>query len=325
MKKDYKDWLFSGGMLADPVLGSGSGHSMAQQLAEMINTPNVTVYDKAIDSVYLNTHTGGSQLHHLVDGQHDIFGAFDAAAKALPNDSTWQEVMGTAQHLGKDLFSVSGLPVVSLEPSQYQTMSTWMNEHLHVPKSWLGDLLQINGLELFSGILSVVAVVVGCKQGEVKQLAELAAASGLAGMLTANPIGLCAAAIALVLAWKQCGCSPELGTGLLVGGGTAGAAMAAGSAAAALLGSGFLPAIGGILLSVVVGLYVRRFLVGKLYPGEQTPGEEQKRQTAWEVPEMSPAEVDVWRAMLEYPKEISPEVRRMLQEALNKPGSASAY
>lgn len=325
MKKDYKDWLFSGGMLANPVLGSGSGHSMAQQLAEMINTPNVTVYDKAIDSVYLNTHTGGSQLHHLVDGQHDIFGAFDAAAKALPNDSTWQEVMGTAQHLGKDLFSVSGLPVVSLEPSQYQAMSTWMNEHLHVPKSWLGDLLQINGLELFSGILSVVAVVVGCKQGEVKQLAELAAASGLAGMLTANPIGLCAAAIALVLAWKQCGCSPELGKGLLVGGGTAGAAMAAGSAAVAMLGTGFLPAIGGILLSVVVGLYVRRFLVGKLYSGEQTPGEEQKRQTAWEVPEMSPAEVDVWRAMLEYPKEISPEVRRMLQEALNKPSSASAY
>ena len=224
MKQEHSSPLFTGGLLADPVLGSGSGHSLAQQLAGFINTPNTTVYDNAIDSVYLSTHTGGSQLHHLVDGQHDIFGAFEAAAKALPNDSTWQEVMGTAQHLGKDLFSVSGLPVVSLEPGQYQSAATWLNEYLNVPKTWLGDLLQINGLELFSGVLSVVAVVIGCKQGDVRQLSELAAASGLAGMLTANPIGLCAAAIALVLAWKQRGTSGEMGKGLAVGAGTAGAA-----------------------------------------------------------------------------------------------------
>ena len=122
MKQEHSSPLFTGGLLADPVLGSGSGHSLAQQLAGFINTPNTTVYDKAIDSVYLSTHTGGSQLHHLVDGQHDIFGAFEAAARALPDDSTWQEVMGTAYHLGKDLFAVSGLPVVSLRPEQFQSM-----------------------------------------------------------------------------------------------------------------------------------------------------------------------------------------------------------
>jgi hypothetical protein len=297
------------------VLGSGSGHSLAQQLAGFINTPNTTVYDKAIDSVYLSTHTGGSQLHHLVDGQHDIFGAFDAAAKALPNDSTWQEVMGTAQHLGKDLFSVSGLPVVSLEPSQYQSATLWLNEHLHIPKNWLGDLLQINGLELFSGVLSVAAVVIGCKQGDVKQLSELAAASGLAGMLTANPIGLCAAAIALVLAWKQRGASGELGKGLVVGAGTAGAALLAGSGAAALLGAGLLPALGGSLLSVVIGFYVRKFLVNKLYqPNRQCHHE--PLELEWQVPELTPVQVDVWRAMLTYSYPMSPEGRRMLRDAL---------
>lgn len=265
MKKDYKDWLFSGGMLADPVLGSGSGHSMAQQLAEMINTPNVTVYDKAIDSVYLNTHTGGSQLHHLVDGQHDIFGAFEAASKALPDDSLWQELMGTAQHLGKDLFSVSGLPVVSLEPGQFHAMSTWLNEHLHIPKDWLGDMLQINSLELFGGVLSTAAVVVGCKQRDVKNLAELAAASGLAGALAANPISMCAAAIAFTMAWKQQQeGSAGLKRGLLVGAGTSGAAMATGTAVAAL-GSGALCTVGGVALSLVVGLYTHRFLSRKIY------------------------------------------------------------
>lgn len=308
--------LFNGGLLADPVLGSGSGHSLAQQLAGFINTPNTTVYDKAIDSVYLSTHTGGSQLHHLVDGQHDIFGAFDAAAKALPNDSSWQEVMGTAQHLGKDLFSVSGLPVVSLEPSQYQTATLWLHEHLHIPKSWLGDLLQINGLELFSGVLSVAAVLIGCKQGDVKQLSELAAASGLAGMLTANPIGLCAAAIALVLAWKQRGASGEMGKGLAVGAGTAGAALLAGSGAAALLGAGILPALNGILLSVVIGFYVRKFLTKKLYqPTRQ--GNHEQLVLEWQVPELTPVQVDVWRAMLAYPTTMSPEVRQMLRNALS--------
>ena len=52
--------LFKTGLLADPVLGSASGHALAQRLAELINTPNTTVYDKAIDSVYLSLHTGGS-------------------------------------------------------------------------------------------------------------------------------------------------------------------------------------------------------------------------------------------------------------------------
>ena len=256
------------GLLADPVLGSASGHALAQRLADLINTPNTTAYDKAIDSFYLSLHTGGSKLHHLVDGQHDIFGAFEAVSKALPDDSLWQELMGTAQHLGKDLFSVSGLPVVSLEPGQFHATSTWLNEHLHIPKDWLGDMLQINSLELFGGVLSTAAVVVGCKQKDVKKLAELAAASGLAGTLAANPISMCAAAIALTMAWKQQQeDSAGLKRGLLVGAGTSGAAMATGTAVAAL-GGGALCTMGGVALSLVVGIYTHRFLSRKIYPGK---------------------------------------------------------
>lgn len=239
-------------------------------LAEIINTPNTTVYDKAIDSVYLDTHVGGSQLHHLIDGQHDIFGAFEAASRALPDDTLWQELMGTAQHLGKDLFSVSGLPVVSLEPGSYQTASTWASEHLHLSKGWLGDLLQVNALELFSGVLSVVAVVLGCKKGDMRQLAELSAASGLAGMLSANPIALSAAAIALVMAWKHRSNPADLGKSLAVGAGVSGVAMGVGGLLAVLgVGSGLLPALGGILLSAVLGLYARKFLVRHLYGADE--------------------------------------------------------
>lgn len=207
MKQGIRETVFTGGMLGDAALGSGSGHALAQQLAATINTPNSTVYDKAIDSVYLSTHTGGSQLHHLVDGQHDIFGAFEAAARALPGDSLWQEVMGAAQHLGKDLFSVSG---------------------------------------------------------------------------------------------------------------SAGAALAEGSGLAAL-GSGLLPTLGGLILSVVVGMYVRRFLLKFLGVAADTPvqlREAHESLPEWKMPHMSPVEVEVWREMLNYPYQVDDDVRRMLQKAL---------
>ena len=318
-KRKLTQGLFSGGMLADTALSGVQGHSLAQQLAAVINTPNVTVYDKAIDSVYLNTRVGGSQLHHLLDGQHDIFGAFKAAANALPDDSLWQEVMGTAEHLGKDLFSVSGLPVVSLEPATYTKVSTWLHDNLHISKRWLGDFLQINGLELFAGMLSVAAIVVGYQQADIHQLAELCSASGLAGVLAANPIGLCSAALALVLAWK---CSREnkaqLGRGLMVGLGTAGAVSLAGTGLAALgLGAGLVPAVAGICLSVATGLYVRRFLSSHLYAHSDDSESvlHENNTLQWVVPELDAL---IKRRFDESPYPVSPEVSLLISSRLNE-------
>ena len=80
-------------------------------------------------------------------------------------------------------------------------------------------------------------------------------------------------------------------------------------------GAGLLPALGGILLSVVIGFYVRKFLVNKLYqPNRQCNHEPLALE--WQVPELTPAQVDVWRAMLTYSYPMSPEVRRMLRDAL---------
>lgn len=320
-KEKCKQGLFTGGMLADAALGGEQGHSIAQQLAGWINTPNVTAYDKAIDSVYLSTHVGGSHLHHLLDGQHDIFGAFKAASQALPNDTLWQEVMGTANHLGKDLFSVSGLPVASIDPTTYAQTSNWLHDNLHISKRWLGDLLQVNGMELFAGMLSAAAVVVGYRQGNVHQLAELSAASGLAGMLSANPIGLSAAAVALILAWKaKHADSAEIGRGLLVGAGTAGAVSIAGTTLAALgLSGGLLPALAGICLTVPIGLYVRNFLSRHLYSAEDT--EPQPTPTLclpqWHIPELEHYDRLFREIILEKSYPISPDISAALNHALH--------
>ena len=300
MHSPGRQTLFTGGMLGDAALGGAAGHGVAQQLAEWINTANTTAYDKAIDSVYLSTHVGGSQLHHLLDGQHDIFGAFEASARALPNDTLWQELMGTAGHLGKDLFSVSGLPVVSLDPAGYASASSWLQEHLFIPKHWLGDLLQINGLELFAGVLSSAAVVMGCQQADVRQLAELASAGGLAGVLSANPIGLCAAVVALAMACKvQRAGDPALaGAGLTALG----------------LGGGLLPALGAVALSATLGMYVRRFLI-RAVGGDASPATSHER-SHWRIP--TPQELDrLARSLVEsIPGSISPDISSAINARL---------
>jgi len=92
-KQDNDGWLGTGGVFQAGT-ATKAGAVVEDWLAGAINTPNTTLYDKAIDSVYLAEGTGGSKLHHLVDGQHDLFGAFEAAKDAASDDSFWQEVFG---------------------------------------------------------------------------------------------------------------------------------------------------------------------------------------------------------------------------------------
>lgn len=256
--------LLLGGMWGDAILSSPAGHGIAQTLANWINTPNTTAYDKAIDSIYLQTHVGGSGLHHLVDGQHDIFGAFEAASKALPNDGLWQEITGTGIHLTKDLFSVSGLPVISLDPNIYAESSDWISNHLRLSKSWQADFLQVNALELFSGFLTTAAVLVGYRHPDIKRLSELSGASGLASLLSANPIAMGAAAFALLLAWKHSrrNQSGLMGKHLIVGAGSSGSAYLSGIALGALgVSGGFIPIVGTLGISFIMGLFARSVLI----------------------------------------------------------------
>lgn len=317
-EKDYdspwKQALFSGGMLTDAALDTGAGHSMAATLAQWLNGPNTTVYDKAIDSVYLQTHVGGSTLHHLIDGQHDIAGAFRAAAEALPGDSLWQEVAGTAHHLGKDLFSCSGLPLFSLDPQTYHASSSWLHDTLHIPKAWLGDLLQVNGLELFAGLLSAAAVVLGYRQADMGRLAELAGGAGLAAALSANPVAMASAAVALVLAWKGRGSTAQIGRGMLVGAGSAVAVHAAGACLGlAGLGSGLLPALACVAVSLTVGLYARNKLQAALCPGAAPT--HAAAPALWQMPDVRAA-IDARRAMFSFPLDVSREVSDTINRRL---------
>jgi len=254
-------------LLANALSASSSGAALDSFLAKAINTANTTVYDRAIDSVYLTGHTGGSHLHHLLDGQHDLVGAFAAAHAALPHDSVAGEIVGTAHHLAKDLFSVMGLPVVSIHPEAYHRSADWIQHHLGISKLWQADLLQMNGMELLGGSLAGAALVMGARRQDSGALLEIAGSSGLAGILAANPIAMVAAAAALWLAWRG-GPSGEvpvpgwhrLGTGAA---GTS-ATAAVGSLLGGVAATGALPLAASLMLSLVAGIMVRRWLLARL-------------------------------------------------------------
>ena len=254
-------------LLINALSASKSGHALDSLLSHAINTPNTTIYDRAIDSVYLSTHVGGSGLHHLVDGHHDLIGAFEAARAATPHGSLGHEILGTAHHLAKDLFSVSGLPVVSLKPDTYAHSSAWIQQHLGISKSWQADFLQINGMELLGSGLAAAAVVLGAQRQDVHSLFEVAGSSGLAGVLAANPIAIMAGAVAIVMALlirkKGDHWTPHLQrTGIGIA--SSATAIATGSILGGLAGGGGLLLAASLALSLTAGIAVRQWLLSKI-------------------------------------------------------------
>lgn len=282
-------------LLANAVTASEPGGTLDSLLASVINTPNTNIYDKAIDSVYLTAGTGGSRLHHLIDGQHDLLGAFSAAQAASPTDSLSSEVFGTAHHLTKDLFSKMGLPVVSLEPDAYRRSADWIQDHLGISKHWQADLLQINATELLGGSLSAAAVVLGARQKDVGALAETAVSSGLAGALAANPIAMCAGSVALALACRHCA-DPAQQQQAIQRAGAAGAGTVTTLAVGKLLGgvaaAGTLPLVGSLALSLTAGILMRSWVLRRW---QQSTGAEPPKRI-----EVQTLAAEVWQRQVTF-------------------------
>ena len=260
--KDAKKNILASAIAAQAWSATTSAKSVEQWLASAINTANTTPYDKAIDSVYLNSHIGGAQLHHLLDGQHDVIGAFQAASDALPDDSVFSEIFGTATHLLKDLFSVSGLPIVSLDSNTYKQGSTWVSEHLGISKSWQGDLLQINALELLVGSLSIASSIFALKKGDKELLSEIGASSLISGIGSANPIALVASVVAIAYTIKSKSNNSDFLRGFCKGAGGTGSVLAMGTICAPFV-SGVISSILLLVISIILASLVRNFIARK--------------------------------------------------------------
>lgn len=260
--KDAKKNILASAIAAQAWDATTSAKSVEQWLASAINTANTTPYDKAIDSIYLDSHIGGAQLHHLLDGQHDVIGAFQAASDALPDDSLFSEILGTASHLLKDLFSVSGLPIVSLDPDTYRQGSTWASEHLGISKSWQGDLLQINALELLGGSLCMASSIFALKKEDKKLLSEIGASSLISGVGSANPIAMVASVVAIAYSIKNKSNKNDLLEGICKGVGGTGSVLALGTICAPFV-SGVISSVLLLVTSIILASSVRNFIARK--------------------------------------------------------------
>jgi len=155
-----------------------------------------------------------------------------------------------------------GLPVFSVDAESYRAGSDWIAGTLGISKDWQADFLQINGMELFGGMLAATCTVMGVRGGDAAKLAEIGASTGLASLVAANPIAMAAACVALVLAFqrKKQGGAGELAEGAAIGAGTSAAVLLTGTALGGIAGLGVAPMAVSFLLTLIVGMAARQLI-----------------------------------------------------------------
>lgn len=218
------------------------GESMADSQAVLVNqegelsswlattfNKNFDDYDKAIDAVYNTTNVGGSRLHHILDNQHSILGAFKAAENVRADDSFLDEILQASEHLIRDTASVSGInPFFSLPPDQFHSLADCVR-HFGVSKIMLADALSVNGPEVIGGIVALGGGIKLARDKRIDEISKLSGACMVSSIVAANPLLLTVAVTGLVYVINQ---APETKPALVKAGKGAvvsGSAIAAGA------------------------------------------------------------------------------------------------
>jgi hypothetical protein len=182
------------GMDSSLIVGS---HSLAKWTATTFNH-NFDEYDRAIDQVYNSTHIGGSNYHHLIDGQHSILGAFQAVKDVKADDSFVTEFLQAGEHLLRDTASVSGInPFFSLTKDQFDKIAFYVQD-LGISKPFLADALTFNAPELLGGTMALLSTLLLGKKGDPTLISKLSGAYVVSSIASANPLLLPIATSGLV-------------------------------------------------------------------------------------------------------------------------------
>ena len=185
------------GLLAVPY-----GKQLEKFFSKIIDeTPSV--YDKAIDKFYNETHIGG-HLHRLFDKSHSPLEMWEKVKETLPNDSNIDELKNYFISMAKDLQTPMGIPLHNIDNKEaYELLVSKISNTFFIKKSWLYEIQTVNLLEVFSATLGVVALFFGWKNKDKEEFAELCASLGLAGAVGANPFLLIIALVSLAKAFTQ--------------------------------------------------------------------------------------------------------------------------
>lgn len=180
---------------ADVILAGPASPGMASWLASTFNK-NFDAYDSAIDRVYNSTHIGGSTYHHLLDGQHTLWGALEAVENVNPHDSFATELAQAGEHLLRDAMSVSGINPF-LSPEGFETIAR-AAQTVGISRAYIADAVQVNGPELLGGGIALAATLAMGRKLEPGRLSALSGAYVTSALVSGNPLLMPIAAGGLV-------------------------------------------------------------------------------------------------------------------------------
>ena len=253
-------WLFDSTSERTAQLFAAAQGLVASDLSPQLNDlvqaavkGKATIYDKAMDAKYLETHIGGGN-HRLFDGGHTLLGAIKATHDASPDDSLIQEALGGMQGLLRDMSTPKGLPLANWDKSTYDSVADSLKSNFGIPKDWLYDLNSYDVGELVGGTVGIVSLIFGWNKAETESFGSLAAGMGMSAAVSANPLLLAVSVVAFGRAFHKANHADEyvelaegglkgaIGTGSSLGaialvgvaGGPAGVALLAGVAAGVL-------------------------------------------------------------------------------------------
>ena len=178
-----------------------------------------TIYDKAMDSVFHETGIGGN-YHRLFDGGHTLWGAFQSARDASPDDNILQEATGLLQALARDATTPRGLPLVTWNEDTFNGSADTLG-NVGISRAWLNDLVSYDVVELVAGSISILAVALNWNNDDVEEFSNIVGSMGLASIVSANPLMLIVTVAALARAFhnaRKSGDWKEFSDGLAKGG-----------------------------------------------------------------------------------------------------------
>ena len=161
-----------------------------------------TIYDKAMDAVYLATRIGGGN-HRMFDGGHTILGAFRAVRDASPDDTIVEEAMGFLQSLFRDMTTAKGLPLVNWDKATYDKVAGFLASEFGIPKNWFYDINSYDAAQLLGGVIGVVATALCWNRADTETFAKLVGGMGVSALARANPLLLVVTVVALARAFHK--------------------------------------------------------------------------------------------------------------------------
>ena len=231
------------------LLASALSADLNALLQDMVSG-SATLYDKAMDAVYLETRIGEGN-HRLFDGGHTVAGALEAVRHASPDDTVLQEAMAFLDSMFKDMTTAKGLPLANRnwDPATYEQVASYLQSNFGISRDWFYDINSYDAAELLGGVVGVVATAMSWNRADTEAFGKLVGGMGLSAALSASPLLLTVTVVALAKAFHKAhvaGEYAEFVDGHLKGGIASGASLAAVAQVSVLGGPAGLAMLAGL-------------------------------------------------------------------------------